>query len=250
MQVNLYLDRDPQGPCSGDALADALKCIANACDSRSTAHNVIVQLQHCTYGLRARRGQPSISRKLVKQIFVDFVKCVMAAVMRKQQTRLRAQHGTRLNYDTTYSVGASLTAFDSEGRGCRFRASVCTVTGENGYVWVIALAPDDSHRIPSAIFCGLHGAELPPGLATHVTHEYMQMLRDVVASNGHLGRFPYIYTTDKSHADKNMWKNISAQVVQAYKIRNNGLIETPLGAVFFPTPFHLALVSASLALSM
>jgi hypothetical protein len=234
MQVKLFLDRDPQGHRTEEDLTEALQGMANTCDPKSTAHEVLMQLQGCTYGLRARKGQPSISRKLVKQIFIDFVECVMAGVMRKQQMRLRAQHGTRLNWDNTYSVGASLTAYDSKGRGWRFRTAVCTVTGEHGYVWAMALAPDDSNRTPSAIFCGLHGAELPPLLATHATHEgseYMQLLRDAVASNGHLARFPYIYTTDKSHADKNMWKNISSQVVQAYSHRNNGLIETPLGEV-------------------
>lgn len=213
LQVQQYMDRLPEGPGTASALKAALTGLANACEQRSLSQNVVLQLQDSAYGIRARHGQAGISRKLVRTIFVDFVRCVMGTPIREQQIRLRSQRGKRNNWDNTYAIGASLSAV-AQGRPTRYRASVCTVTGEDGYVWAMYLAPDDTQGVPTAVFCGLHGAELPVDLADL---EYLECVRRDVAANGRVGHFPYIYSTDKSHADKNMWVRHAREVVAAWR---------------------------------
>jgi hypothetical protein len=88
------------------------------------------------------------------------------------------------------------------------------------------LAPNDTQMVPLAIFCGLHEAELPPDLASM---PYLELLRMDVEAGGHLGHFPYIYTTDKSEADKNLWRRHAVQVVAAWRDRGCQIM-SPFGA--------------------
>jgi hypothetical protein len=220
------MDRQPESPANGEALQECLEELASECEHESSAQHFVQELRGATYGIRARQGEVGISRKLVRHIFVDFVWCVMGGPYREQQRRLRMERGRRTNWDNTYSVGASLSGADSRGRAVRFRASVCTVTGEDGFAWGMYLAPNDTQMVPLAIFCGLHEAELPPDLASM---PYLELLRMDVEAGGHLGHFPYIYTTDKSEADKNLWRRHAVQVVAAWRDRGCQIM-SPFGA--------------------
>jgi hypothetical protein len=169
---------------------------------------------------------PGISRKLVKDVFLDFAECVMPQLIKEQQVRHRQGSGRSQAVDNTYATAASLTA-EEGGKVARYRASVTTVTGEGGYVHAMYLAPDDSQAVPQAILCGLHGAELPSHLAETPGAEYLELINKDVSSNGCMGHFPQVIATDKSHSDKNLWARIGSAIIDGWQRRGQAMLSPP-----------------------
>jgi hypothetical protein len=230
LQVQQFMDRDPAGPKNIDALNKVLKILADECPEKSIYSQMILQLQDATYGIRTCKGQPGITRKIVKTIFEDFSRCVMPMVVKSQQQRQRVLSGRFIATDNTYAPAASLIAVH-EGQTARYSASVTTITGEGGYVHAMHLAPNDKQSVPLAVMCGLYGAPLPEYLSADEGAEYLQIVRDEVASSGCMGHIPVVIATDKAIADSNLWARIGKEVLDSFESRGQEIL-SQLGTVF------------------
>jgi hypothetical protein len=227
------MENDESGPGTPSDLHRVLTDLAQSCAQGSMAEDFVLQLQDSTFGSRARQGQVRISRKLAPNIYVDFAERLMRGTVREQQCWEGARRWA-IRSDNTYKMGACLAALQSHSprirnrAHARYRASVCAIAGEDGVVYCTALVSDDTQAYPSALLCGLQGAQLPAYLADREHADYLELVRKEAEEEGLLGCFPQVYAVDKAIGDINLWAKHAKEVTDAWSSKNRDIL-SPMG---------------------
>ena len=240
LQVEEYLDRGTASKTGVSEITAArqlqkeLQQLANRCSDGSPALDFIQQCKGAPYGLRNCQGRPGISRKVVRMVFVDFAEAVLPDAKRLQQEGIRSQAGSFIASDGTYKIMSSLCGAQAmapnasnKSKQASYFALCVTATAEGGFVLAAVVAPDDSHKTPQALLCGLQHAQLPQELADLST-PYFDMIREQAMVGGPLARWPCLLRVDNAGQCVNMWKNICSEVREAWKQRG-ALLFSPLG---------------------
>jgi hypothetical protein len=189
------------------------------CSAQATAF--IKQLYFLPYIWYAARGKASVSRATVATLFQAYVQSELSQEMVWQQQYIRLLRGEKLGYDCTYKSAASLSGAlagvkTSHGRAktLSLKASVATLTAEDGVVLAAVLTPSDKHDTAMACIASVYGADLPEEIADN---DYLQMIAKKVRDGGNLGRCPRVISTDNVGKDFNIWQACAHPVVEACK---------------------------------
>jgi hypothetical protein len=194
----------------------------------------VKQLRFMPHLLRACRGKIGLSRDTVSMLFVMYGRQELGPLREEQQHHIRRSRGLKVAYDNPCKAAASLagslsTAVDASGRAkvTPFKASIATMTAEDGLVLFALLCPNDKQKYFQAGILGLYGGEMPE---EHADDVYLTSFADRVRAGGPLGKCARLIATDNVGKDKNAWHQCPTGVVEAC-IETGIPILVPLGLV-------------------
>jgi hypothetical protein len=185
----------------------------------------IQQLPFAARTLVPSKGQPYITRKTVKSIFLDWGNTTFPADFLRQQVLMRSLEHTasRLSIDHTYRSASSLGAADgdaltSHGKAkmTPLAASVLTCVGGHGLVLFAVLVPNDGQEHVVTPVSALWGAELG-SMAGSLFHK---ALRKHVMVGGVLPGLVDFIATDFCVQQQNLWTEMAPMVIDACIAKN------------------------------
>lgn len=163
----------------------------------------IEQLQHAANAV-GTQGRGSVSRATVRALVTHYGNTVLPAQVAQQQALIRSSRGAKLALDNSYKSASSLAGL-WHGRLLQHKASLLTVTCEDGLVVLAVIVPNDGHEWQCLALRCLHG--VVPGNEPWHAEVYAR-----AALGGPLGKYPRDICTDHVARDRHLWEKVAEDI--------------------------------------